>query len=229
MRAARRLGRRRGSRRTSRREAPHGRSPATLLEDLLAVRDEQQRQVAARGFAELRGSRARRRPSCRSRSPRPPGCGGDRGARARPSSCSSIRCWCGYGRTSRLANEIVAGSPSRRARARPERAPARRRPAGSYGSKCSDAQWLSNIIRTRSMTCAASPTRAARSTPARRRAPCARGSTSRRTPSQPGVALEQPGLRVELRRARVERDANLRAEPTSSSTARSPSLPCTSS
>jgi hypothetical protein len=28
--------------------------------------------------------------------------------------------------------------------------------AGSYGSKCSEAQWLSNVMRTRSMTCAAS-------------------------------------------------------------------------
>ncbi len=58
--------------------------PQGLLQDLLAVRDEQQRRLSAASTGTERGSRGPRRPSCRSRWPRRRGCGGGRARRARP-------------------------------------------------------------------------------------------------------------------------------------------------
>ena len=84
-----------------------------LPQDLLAVRDEQQRQVAA-ALRRAAGSRARRRRSCRFRSPRRRGCDAGRGARARPSAPRASAAGADTGRTSRLANEIVDASPSDR-------------------------------------------------------------------------------------------------------------------
>jgi hypothetical protein len=51
-----------------------------------------------------------------------------------------------------------------------------------------------------------------RSTPARRTARCARGSTTDKGGRQAALSLQQPGLGVELRGACVEGNADLRAE-----------------
>ena len=85
--------------------------------------------------------------------------------------------------------------------------------AGSYGSKCSEAQWLSNIIRTRSITCAASieDSRTFHSSPSNS-AVWDRFDEPTNAVVRPARPLEQPRLGVELRGSRVERDPDLRAE-----------------
>ena len=76
-----------------------------------------------------------------------------------------------------------------------------------------DAQWLSNVIRTRSMTCAASiddePDVPLQAVEERRVREVRRADERGR---QARAALQQPGLRVQLGRASVERDADLRTE-----------------
>ena len=151
---------------------------AALLEDSLAVGDEQQRQIALGLRSKLRDSRARRRRSSLSRSPPRQGSDGVRDAPARPSAARASAAGADrHGRPGRgtTRSRRRRDRDGRRAPDRAEPRPSRGRTARSARTPSSSRTSTGHAERR-----AARPVpRAARSTPARRRAPSATGSTSR--------------------------------------------------
>ena len=132
------------ARRSSRRPAPRGRCAATARGSPRGGRRTAATGRAPCSLAAAAGSPARRRPSCRCRSPRRRGCGAGRGPRAPTSSASSIsllvrvRADLEAGQGDRHA--VVRGASRRLARARRRggrrRGPGRRARRSGRPSRC---------------------------------------------------------------------------------------------